>query len=851
MPEGQVLEFSQVTKRFGAVTAVSDLSVRVEPGAVTGFLGPNGAGKTTSLRILLGQIRPTSGTATIGGASYSDLRHPLRTVGAVLEESAYRPRRTASRQLLIAAKANGIPSARVDEVLRLVGLQEDADTRLGSYSLGMRQRLAVACALLGDPGVLVLDEPANGLDPEGIRWMRLLMRRLADEGRTVLVSSHVLSEIEQVADNVVVLSKGRAVHAGPISELADASGGAVVVDAENRAPLITALSAAKLDFDVLRSGVTVRDSDSATVGAVAAAAGVALTMLQQRGPSLEEVFLDLVYGRRSDSPRLDTSANPVAHAPLTAPAIDDAGDVALVAGGVPLAGAAAVVADGGMVAAAGAGYGAAPHDAADASADDGDATPQSDAAEEPDAAAGDDAAETEPEAGASATDADAGADAEIDAMSSDEARAAEQSDDDLVDALADAPSDDTDETAGAEGSDQDAEADAEATDVAEGDNAIADLFGAAAEASDEDRADAPHENAEQQHEGSADGVEPADEHGDDAHSEHGDAEQGDTVQDDTAQGDSEQADTVRGEAVSDNGDDEQGDTAQGEAARDDEHGDAEHSDADLGDADQGDAAQGDTGDKEQDHAAHGDAEQEGDLPADEQRDELAVDARAADGEHHEHDDDHGSEGHDPQNADEQPSSHEDEHGDADPESPEHEGAPDESQSPADHDAEYGDTDEHDAADEESADEHPAADGTDSSADEPSDETRPLILPLATEAVTLPSATVEPTFTELITGIPASVTTEGADGPVTTTEAISIVTPELAHDEDEDAVDDGDDDPRLAAMRTSLSAAASRFFDGPAPDYPYSSRAERREDAAADASSNDEGAAQHDERNDHS
>jgi len=139
----------------------------------------------------------------------------------------------------------------------------------------------------------VLDEPANGLDPEGIRWMRLLMRRLADEGRTVLVSSHGLSEIEQVADDVVVLSKGRAVHAGPISELADDSGGAVVVDAENRAPLITALSAAKLDFDVLRSGVTVRDSDSAAVGAVAAQAGVALTMLQQRGPSLEEVFLDL------------------------------------------------------------------------------------------------------------------------------------------------------------------------------------------------------------------------------------------------------------------------------------------------------------------------------------------------------------------------------------------------------------------------------------------------------------------------------------------------------------------------------------------------------------------------------
>ncbi|WP_292697359.1 ATP-binding cassette domain-containing protein, partial [Microbacterium sp. 69-10] len=308
MPQGQVLEFNRVTKRFGDVTAVADLSVRVEPGVVTAFLGPNGAGKTTSLRMLLGQIRPTSGTATIGGSAYSELRQPLRSIGAVLEEASYRPRRTAARQLSIAAKANGIPASRVDEVLRLVGLQDDADTRLGSYSLGMRQRLAVASALLGDPGVLVLDEPANGLDPEGIRWMRLLMRRLADEGRTVLVSSHVLSEIEQVADDVVVLSKGRAVFAGSIDKLADPSGGAVIVDAEHRAQLITALSAAKLNFDVLRSGVTVRDSDAATVGAITAAAGVPLTLLQQRGPSLEDVFLDLVYGRRSDSPRLDQVA---------------------------------------------------------------------------------------------------------------------------------------------------------------------------------------------------------------------------------------------------------------------------------------------------------------------------------------------------------------------------------------------------------------------------------------------------------------------------------------------------------------------------------------------------------------
>lgn len=301
MPEGQVLEFKGVTKRFGDLLALSDFSARIEPGAVTGLLGPNGAGKTTTLRILLGQVRATSGTATIGGQSYAELRQPLRTVGSVLEEATYRPRRTASRQLQLNAKANGIPTSRVDEVLDLVGLHGDADTRIGTFSLGMRQRLSVASALLGDPGALVLDEPANGLDPEGIRWMRLLMRRLADEGRTVLVSSHLLSEVEQIADDVVVLAKGRSVYGGSIDALSDPTTGAVIVDAVDRDALTAALAAADVEFDVLRSGVTVRGSDAGAVGAIAAGAGIALTVLQQRGPSLEEVFLDLVYGRRVDA----------------------------------------------------------------------------------------------------------------------------------------------------------------------------------------------------------------------------------------------------------------------------------------------------------------------------------------------------------------------------------------------------------------------------------------------------------------------------------------------------------------------------------------------------------------------
>jgi len=347
MTDGQLLEFSHATKRFGVLTAVDDLSARIEPGAVTAFLGPNGAGKTTSLRMMIGQIRPTSGTATIGGVAHSELRHPLRTIGSVLEEAVYRPRRTAPRQLTIAAKANGIPLSRVQEVLELVGLQNETETRIGAYSLGMRQRLSVAGALLGDPGALVLDEPANGLDPEGIRWMRLLMRQLADEGRTVLVSSHVLSEIEQIADNVLVLSKGRLVYADSIGKLSDPTTGSVVVDADDRAALAASLQNAGLSFDVLRSGLTVHNTDAAAVGAVAASAGLALTTLLQRGPSLEEVFLDLVHGRRDSAtgampivgaPEVATEAPVTAESDSSAEASDENAEAPAANGGAPTAG---------------------------------------------------------------------------------------------------------------------------------------------------------------------------------------------------------------------------------------------------------------------------------------------------------------------------------------------------------------------------------------------------------------------------------------------------------------------------------------------------------------------------------
>lgn len=298
MPEGQPLEFSGVSKRFGSVMAVSDLTARVEPGRVTGFLGPNGAGKTTTLRMLLGLVKPTAGSATIGGIRYADLARPLQTVGAVLEASSFHPGRTAAAHLTVYAQAAGVAKSRVDEVLGLVGLADAAGRRIGGFSLGMRQRLGLAYALLGDPGVLVLDEPTNGLDPEGIRWIRGFLRELAREGRTVLVSSHVLAEVQQTVDALLIISRGRLVFQGTLDELSDPAEHATVVDAPDRVSLAAALRAADVPFEVLRSGLTVRGVEPAAVGKAVAAAGIALSTLHKRGPALEEVFLELVDGRR-------------------------------------------------------------------------------------------------------------------------------------------------------------------------------------------------------------------------------------------------------------------------------------------------------------------------------------------------------------------------------------------------------------------------------------------------------------------------------------------------------------------------------------------------------------------------
>lgn len=215
------IDIEGLTKDFGATRAVDDLSFEVVPGRVTGFLGPNGAGKTTTLRILLGLVEPTAGRATIDGQRYRDLDDPRRKVGAVLEASGMHPGRTGRNHLRVIQNAAGLPESRVDETLTLVELIDAADRRVGKYSLGMRQRLAIAAALLGDPEVLVLDEPANGLDPAGIRWLRELLRGMATQGRTVIVSSHMLAEVSQSVDDVVIIGGGCLLRKGPLHEITD------------------------------------------------------------------------------------------------------------------------------------------------------------------------------------------------------------------------------------------------------------------------------------------------------------------------------------------------------------------------------------------------------------------------------------------------------------------------------------------------------------------------------------------------------------------------------------------------------------------------------------------------------
>ncbi|MEV0200204.1 ATP-binding cassette domain-containing protein [Nonomuraea sp. NPDC050691] len=285
-------------KRYGDRTAVDDLSLEVRPGAVTGFLGPNGAGKSTTMRLILGLDRPTAGTALIGGVPYHEIRNPLRTVGAMLDARALHPGRSGYAHLTALARSNGIARGRVAEVLETVGMAEAGRKRAGALSLGMSQRLGIAAALLGDPEVVMFDEPVNGLDPEGVRWVRHLMRSLAGEGRTVFVSSHLMSEMQLTADHLVVIGKGRLIMDAPLAEvIAGSALTAVAVRTPHAADLSVRLSAAGVtverrgENELVATGATIE-----RVGDLAYEAGIRLHELRTREASLEQAYQELTAG---------------------------------------------------------------------------------------------------------------------------------------------------------------------------------------------------------------------------------------------------------------------------------------------------------------------------------------------------------------------------------------------------------------------------------------------------------------------------------------------------------------------------------------------------------------------------
>jgi ABC-2 type transport system ATP-binding protein len=289
-----MIELTGLTKRFGRVRAVDDLTCTVEPGVVTGFLGPNGAGKSTTMRMILGLDRPSAGTATVMGRPYREHRHPLRTVGALLDARQVHPTRTARSHLRWIAATNRLPDRRVDEVLGMVGLADVAGKPAGAFSLGMAQRLGIAAALLGDPQVLMFDEPVNGLDPEGIRWIRTLMRDLAGEGRTVFVSSHLLAEMAQTADRLLLIGRGRLIAATTVGDFVNRAGlDTVRVRTPDRDRLCDALTAAGLSTTFEDSAVLVHGASSEQVGELAARTGATLHELSIQRASLEDAYMAL------------------------------------------------------------------------------------------------------------------------------------------------------------------------------------------------------------------------------------------------------------------------------------------------------------------------------------------------------------------------------------------------------------------------------------------------------------------------------------------------------------------------------------------------------------------------------
>ncbi|MGN0062742.1 MAG: ATP-binding cassette domain-containing protein [Nocardioides sp.] len=294
-PSGMPIQIRGLTKTFKTVRAVDDLSFDVEPGRVTGFLGPNGSGKTTTLRMLLGLMSADSGTALIGGRPYIEFTRPAAQIGASLD-ATFHPGRTAEGHLNALAPLIGVDRSRVDAVLEQVGLSDAADRKVGGYSLGMRQRLGLATTLLGNPGVLILDEPANGLDPHGIIWLRDLLRHLAGEGRTVLVSSHVLAEVQATVDDVVVISSGRLVHASPLADMVRLADSHVVLAGPDLAGMAALAASRGWTVEERPGALAVRGASAPEIGAACFAAGLEIHALETVGANLEETFLGMVRG---------------------------------------------------------------------------------------------------------------------------------------------------------------------------------------------------------------------------------------------------------------------------------------------------------------------------------------------------------------------------------------------------------------------------------------------------------------------------------------------------------------------------------------------------------------------------
>ena len=288
-----MIEVEGLTKRFGKTLAVDDLTFSVEPGRITGFLGPNGAGKSTTMRAVLGLVKPTSGRTSVLGVQYRDLPEPVRRVGVLLETFDAHAGRSGRNHLRVLALAGGIPRSRVDEVLGLVDLRDAGRRRVKGYSLGMRQRLGLAAALLGDPEVLVLDEPANGLDPQGIRWLRDFLRSLAAEGRTILISSHVLSEVAQTVDDVVIIHRGKLIRHAAMADVEAMAAGSTIVRSPTAERLAQLLAEAQIDATSLADGGLTVAGPPERVGEIAAEHRIVLHELSVERASLEEVFLEL------------------------------------------------------------------------------------------------------------------------------------------------------------------------------------------------------------------------------------------------------------------------------------------------------------------------------------------------------------------------------------------------------------------------------------------------------------------------------------------------------------------------------------------------------------------------------